>query len=175
VYTRGAHDLSPESAAVMRAELQRLLSPSAFDVAWRNASDRKAGEAFDIVTVASFEGSCSTLQPVLTPATISLADTSISEGRILPFFRVDCARIVQLLGPHAQPALVGQALARVIAHELYHIVTRTAEHHDTGVAKAIFSSRDLTNPRLEFDPWTLARMRPAEAAAAERISSDAAR
>ena len=161
VYAGSASGLHPESKSAMKAEVQRLLSPATLEVIWKNTAEKRAGEDFEFVAVASFEGSCAVSQAVPAVATVSLADTSVSDGRILPFFTIDCTRVIQMLGPHVEPTVLGRALGRIIAHELYHIVARTSDHHDTGVAKAAFSIRDLTNSRFEFDAWSLSRMNPA--------------
>jgi hypothetical protein len=63
----------------------------------------------------------------------------------------------------------------VIAHEIYHIVAQTSRHHDSGAAKAAFSIRDLTNPRFELDPWSLALMRPAAIASLPQAEDAAGR
>jgi len=165
LYAGPARGLDAESSFTMRAELQRLLDPAGLEVTWKNSADHHAGDAFELVAVGSFEGSCSATEPVLTPvsavdAVISLADTSISDGRVLPFFRVDCTRLLRILGAGTDKAMLGRALARVIAHELYHIVAGTAEHQNTGVAKAAFSVRDLTTPRFDFDVSSLGQMKP---------------
>lgn len=158
LYAGSAQGLDAESRSAMRAELQRLLAPAGIEVFWKDIHYRKTTEDFELIAVASFEGSCSPSVTTSTPVTEKLADTSITDGHILPFFRVDCTRVVQLLGSQMESAMVGRALGRVIAHEIYHIVGRTAEHHDTGVAKAVFSAWDLKDPRFEFDPWSVGRM-----------------
>jgi hypothetical protein len=158
LYAGSAPGLDTESRAALRTELQRLLSPAGIEVSWKDIADRRTGEDFELLAVASFEGSCSPSGPTSRPVNVKLADTSITDSHILPFFRVDCTRVVQLLGSQPDSSMLGRALGRVIAHEIYHIVGQTAEHHDTGVAKAVFSARDLRNPRFEFDPWSLARM-----------------
>jgi len=142
----------------MRSELQRLLEPAGIEVFWKDIAERKTSEDFELIAVASFEGWCSPSVTTSAPVTVKLADTSITDGHILPFFRVDCTRVVQLLGSQVESAMFGRALGRVIAHEIYHIISHTAEHHDTGVAKAVFSARDLKDPRFEFDPLSLGRM-----------------
>ena len=173
VYADPPQGLDAESKAAMRGELQRLLAPAGLDILWKNTSERRAGEDFELVVVASFEGSCSSGSASLPIAAASLADTSITNGRILPFLRVDCRRVVQMLGANAGSSAVGRALGRVIAHEIYHIVARTTVHHDTGVAKPVFSLRDLTNPRFEFDMWSLSRMQPANVARVSDAADDA--
>jgi hypothetical protein len=160
LYAGPARGLDADSTDVMHAEVQRLLAPAGLDIVWKNSAERKTGEDFELVAVASFDGSCSLPESAASATPVSLADTSISDGRILPFFHVDCSRISQMLGSQVEAPALGRALGRVIAHELYHIVAQTAEHHDSGVAKAAFSIRDLKNPRFEFDIWSIDRMRP---------------
>src|SRR5262245_13463215 len=170
VYAEAARDLDADSTSGMRAEVQRLLAPAGLNVIWKKTSERRSGEDFELVVVAAFQGTCSTGNVKATTGAASLADTSISDGRILPFLRVDCSRLIHLLGDRAEASDIGRALGRVIAHEIYHIVANTTQHHDTGVAKAMFSTRDLMNPRFEFDAWSLARMQPASVA---RVSGGA--
>jgi hypothetical protein len=169
LYAGTASGLEDGSVQMLRSDLQRLFSPAGFEFIWKHSP--KAGEDFDFVAVSSFEGSCSTAEiPHAHSKTIgSLADTSISNGRVLPFFRVDCSRIVRMLqpqleslSPRSRQLMIGRALARVMAHELYHIVAGTAEHRDIGVAKAMFSSHDLTAPRFDFDRWTFVRVQVAD-------------
>lgn len=147
------------------------MAPAGLEVVWKNPGDRKAGEDFEFVAVSSFEGSCSAAEPAVE-SVAPLGDTTIVNGHILPFFRVDCGSLVRMFKTQLEPAVVGRALARVIAHELYHIVVQTTDHHDTGVAKAAFSVRDLVNPRFEFDVWSVARMQPPSFAHASTVSSD---
>ena len=55
--------------------------------------------------------------------------------------------------------LYGRAMARVVAHELYHILMQTTEHARSGVARSCFSTEDLLTERFEFESTTLAQMR----------------
>ena len=55
--------------------------------------------------------------------------------------------------------LYGRAMARVVAHELYHVLMRTTEHARAGVARSCFSTSDLLTERFEFEGATLARLR----------------
>ena len=164
LFLKHSGGLTAETTEVMRAELQRLLDPAGIDVIWRDSTDRRTGEAFDLVVVGSIEGSCTApadLAEKLDPhALVHLADTSISENRILPFFVVDCSHVRWALGDETGPPVVGRALARIIGHELYHIITKTAEHRRAGIAKAAFSVQDLVGPGLDFDSRSLAQMRP---------------
>ena len=157
--------MNDESREMMQFELQRLLDPAGIRVIWKDFGARKTGEDFDLVVVGSIAGSClpGENEPVPPIAAVhslvSLADTAVSNNHILPFFEVDCSWLRRILGSKAGRPLMGRALARVIGHELYHILARTTEHGDTGIAKAIFSAEDLSIAGLDFDMISLARMR----------------
>src|SRR5262245_52207795 len=161
LYAVPAKGLDAEATAAMQKEVQRLVDPAGLEILWKTSRNSPAD--FDLVVVGSFEGSCSAREPmtaiVETISLSSLGETSISNGRILPFFHIDCPRLVRMLGRGTDSATLGRALARVIAHELYHITANTSAHHDTGVAKPVFSVRDLTTPRFELDMWSAAQMR----------------
>ena len=176
LYLGPANNIDAEANRAMRAELQQLLAPSAIDVVWKVLADRKSSENFDIVAVATFDNACGGTDNTSAPVAASLADTSIADGHILPFFHIDCTRLLSILGVRVDSGVLGRALARLAAHELYHIIAQTTEHQDAGIAKAAFSVRDLTAPRFELDAWSIARMRPAPAAPSTEISySDAGR
>src|SRR5690242_1632222 len=112
LYLDAPRGLDPESNAVMHEELQRLLAPAGLEIAWKRMIDRKAGENFDLVAVTSFAGPCTVDKhsAQVSLSTVSLADTSISDGHILPFFRVDCTRLIAMLGSQVEPATFGRAL-----------------------------------------------------------------
>ncbi|HEY2383776.1 MAG TPA: hypothetical protein VGK48_21590 [Terriglobia bacterium] len=173
LYSGPARGLDAESSLAMRAELQRLLEPAGLDVVWQAAPERRYGQDFDLVAVASFDGSCSPAEVLPPISTASLADTVITDGRVLPFFHIDCPRLIQMLGSQVAPSVLGRALGRVIAHELYHIVAHTPEHQDSGVAKAVFSISDLKNSRFAFDSWSIDRMRPPAIANSSTVSTEA--
>ena len=53
----------------------------------------------------------------------------------------------------------GIALARVIAHEFYHILMRTADHSRNGVSRSCFSTADLVSERFVFEDSIVAQLR----------------
>jgi hypothetical protein len=80
-------------------------------------------------------------------------------GTMLPFSDLDCDNIrgaVQsaTLGsnPFRGNVLLGRAMGRVLAHELYHIVADTSDHGHEGVAQSALSARELTSGQLELKP-----------------------
>jgi hypothetical protein len=108
-----------------------------------------------------------------------LADSAISEGRLLPFIRVNCEYLAQMLAADLRPlnvtkrdAVFGRALGRVVAHEIYHIMGETTGHQVHGVAKASFSVRDLLGGDFEFDTASLDQMRPTPPFSAPTLSEE---
>jgi hypothetical protein len=55
-------------------------------------------------------------------------------------------------------AAPGRALARVLSHELYHVLARTTGHAREGVAKPSLAGADLSSAYLAFAPEDADRM-----------------
>jgi hypothetical protein len=163
LYLKHPERVSAESGQTMRSELKRLLDPAGIDVVWKDFADRKGGEDFDFVAVGSIEGLCTAGESDLSNGTglrarMILADAAVAADRILPYFNVDCQHLIRTLGNGNNPATIGRALARLIGHELYHILARTCQHPNAGLAKAAFSLDDLTAPGMNFDVISLGRI-----------------
>jgi hypothetical protein len=82
----------------------------------------------------------------------------MSDGEILPFSDVNCDGIRLFMQrdllrlPEAErPAAYGRAIARVLAHELYHIFAKTTHHASWGLAKPAYSVRDLLSNKFAFE------------------------
>ena len=143
----------------MRQELTSLMQRAGYSLAVRDLDDRDNSEA-EFLTVVHLNGNCSIpagYAPSDDPAQRdkSLATTAITDGRVLPFSAVNCAALTRLLQPALmkEPGaqrdfLYGRALARVIAHELYHTLSRTTCHAHAGIAKSAFSRDDLLGESL---------------------------
>lgn len=102
-----------------------------------------------------------------------LAFTFTSDGRPLPFGEVDCnairnslARLVGTGDPQQHQVLFGQAVARVMAHEIYHVLAQSSEHTNSGITQASLTPNDLSNPSLTL---------PAEAETAIEAAMDPGR
>jgi hypothetical protein len=174
VYPGPGNGLASVSVHSIELELKRLLAPAGIVPVWRKASGKADGNVeVERLVVGAFEGDCSVETLTRASATAirasTLADTSVSNNRILPYFRVDCARVIRALAPTLQPlsvpfreAIFGRAIARVIAHEIYHILAQTTDHQDSGVAKAQLSLGDLTAIRFDLSPASLRRMQPSD-------------
>jgi hypothetical protein len=169
VYAEDMRRLDSTVSQSLQVELQRVLAPAGIEMTMREG--QRSGDEFQLLVVGSFDGNCS-IDKFPAAHTVSLragplADTSISGGHVLPYFRVDCNRVIETLAPALQTlavsmrnACLGRALARVIAHEIYHIVAQTIDHQESGIAKAALSLKDLTSLQFDLNAASLHRMQP---------------
>ncbi|MBS1853836.1 MAG: hypothetical protein JST11_00605 [Acidobacteria bacterium] len=175
---------SPAQPAVtvnyMKRELAALMLTAGYRVEWGKDSD-----SLNLVVV-ELNGTCALpagysgpMDPPRTAA--SLAFTSVTDGQVLPFAKVNCAALTRsLAGPLSGAAAAqrdyfyGRAMARVIAHEFYHILMQTTGHSRSGVSQSCFSPADLVSERFSFEGAVVAQMRrPQPAPAAVSDSDDA--
>ena len=149
----------------MQAELDRILSPMGLNVAWRDLAAHRDAEDFQQLVVFQFHGHCSfdrELAPndsVEDPSGQALARTELTNGRVLPFGVVDCDRLRRFIAPALKPfspearnAALGRAIARVSAHEIYHMLTQSEAHGAEGIARSSHSRANLTGPMFAFGP-----------------------
>jgi len=154
----------------MKHEVDALMEGAGYSVSWRSPGDFGQDEGDAAVIVSDFQGICEVPRPgtILAPPEVGaiLASTAISDGEVLPFISVDCATVTRLLEPALpddavarRSFLYGRALGRVVAHELFHALTRTREHDDSGIAKHSFRASDILAEHFEFELATLKRFR----------------
>jgi hypothetical protein len=147
----------------MQSELESILHIPDLEIEWRALDEATYNEVFDRLVVVRLQGNCTMAgagAPDLKTRTLGFAH--ISDGDILPFADIDCNRIRDVVesavsgeGPMNKEMLLGRALGRVLAHELYHILTRSTTHAYTGVAKPLLTPQDLVRPRLVMDESSL--------------------
>jgi hypothetical protein len=167
VYLKTAVGQPP--ADEMKREVEALMESAGYSVSWRSPGDFGQDEGEAAVIVSEFQGICDVprLGTVLSPPGPGaiLASTAVSDGEVLPFISVDCATVTRLLAPALpneaarRTFLYGRALGRVVAHELFHALTRTREHDDSGIAKHSFRASDILAEEFEFELATLKRFR----------------
>src|SRR5690349_9187157 len=167
------HVSGPEPASVTRSALRQetaaLMKSVGYSIQW-NSRDADAPN----LIVLELAGDCNpAFTPFTSPAVVrqgrSLAAASVQDGAVLPFVRVDCAALGNLLAPalaREAPArraqLYGRAIGRLLAHEMYHVLARTQEHTAAGIGKPGFNPADLLAERFEFETVALDRMRHTE-------------
>jgi hypothetical protein len=167
IYTR--FDRQPSAALLgeIRSEMDAIMAPLGLHVGWRSLDSATGREVMAEILVVSFKGTCEASE-VLPDVSRrgALGWTHVSDGEVLPFSDVNCDKIRKVLEtPMAgismpeRERLLGRALARVVAHEMYHFFTNTTKHASTGVARAFFSSVELACPRLKFEDAQIREVR----------------
>jgi hypothetical protein len=154
---------SAEALSQMKNEIAEIMKPSGIRFDWRMMRDRRAGDSFRDLVVVSFKGSCQADHPVLynelgpVVEKQPLAFTRISDGQVLPFSDVECDTIRRFIGPVVASAspqnrngILGRALGRVVAHEMYHMFARTTAHAQEGVARSFHTRKELTAREFHF-------------------------
>ncbi len=157
LYTEFEGAPSPKALDAIHEELDSIMAPMGLEFAWRDlAGDHD--ETSSRLAVVHFRGRCDA-DSMRDPSThsIALGWTHVSDGVILPFSDVDCDRVHAFirngtleLSSDERETVFGRAIARVLAHELYHIFANTPLHGASGVGKAVYSVQELLSPRFRF-------------------------
>jgi hypothetical protein len=123
--------------------------------------------------VVKFKGKCRVEtfgeidQEPLPTGEHTLASTKLEKGHVLPFSQVQCNEVRNALAylrpwadSHERQTAMAMALGRVVAHELYHILSRTTTHAAHGLAQASQSLKDLVaKPGMTFGEEDLRAIR----------------
>ena len=154
----------------MKSELNSIMKETGRHLDVRLRSQASATETFEDVVLVKLKGTCKMERFIpLIDERGPLAWTHSTDGAILPFAEMSCDRIANavagaLWGGERKQAdkLLGRAMGRVLAHELYHIIGKTHEHNPDGsLAKEAISAKQLiSDKRITFDIRDLNRMTP---------------
>lgn len=158
LYTHFQKTPSPEISDALRKELVAIMSPIGLEFEWRSLP-AKPNEVANELAVITFTGKCEVKPLSLIPRDPSrLGWTHVSDGVVLPFSDIDCDAIrgfVQIglarFSKAEREEVFGKAVARVLAHELYHVFAKTQHHSAHGVSKAYYSMGELLSDRFEFE------------------------
>ncbi len=97
-----------------------------------------------------------------------LAFTYSTDGAVLPFSEIECDKVRSSLrtamwgGDYKRSdVLFGRALARVLAHELYHVLAKTHSHASQGIAEKSLSGAQLISGQLQLNQAELNQMHDA--------------
>ena len=158
--------LAPQALSEMRLELDRIVSGSNLRIDWRLRDDLKSGESVSDLIVVKFHGACRMQwEPAVSDGRGPLAFTHSSNGEILPFSEVSCDKVRGLARSAMTFAdlargdmLMGRALARVLAHEVYHILSRQQKHSSTGLFKRSLTGSQLIAEEYRFSDKDLHRL-----------------
>jgi hypothetical protein len=141
-------------------ELQAVMKHAAISTELRLFSQLTPYQEFGNLVVVRMRGECRMdSRPVRRSDSGPLAFAHTSDGQVLPFMEVLCDRIRAVIRPvmwgdhfrHVDQ-LLGRAIGRVMAHELYHIIGQTSGHGGDGIAKHVLTGTQLIGDTLEFEP-----------------------
>lgn len=155
----------------MQRELSAIMQAAGYHVVYADPRSPDPESQYSSLAVLELHGTCG--MPAGTyrveravASGASLAETSVSAGVVLPFSRINCANLTRLIGPvladesgAQRDFFYGRAMARVAAHEFYHVMMGSRGHEHDGVAKASFSVNDLLDERFAFDATALRALR----------------
>jgi hypothetical protein len=140
-------------------ELTNIMVPAGMEFEWRSLKNTLGNEVSVELAVIHFKGTCdiADMAPV-DGYPGPLGWTHMSDGEILPFSDINCDGIrifVQrdlLRVPEAnREAAFGRAIARVLAHELYHIFAKTTKHAAWGIGKPAYTVQELLSSKFQFE------------------------
>jgi hypothetical protein len=167
-----AVQLKPEtlpSAALpeMKSELEALMATAGFHVEWLDSRVQSDAASAANIVVVDIRGACNASIEANTAQFAKpepLAASSVVESHVLPFTWVDCPALTRFLSsslanasPARRGAVLGRAIARLLAHEFYHVLAQTSDHTVAGIAKPSLSVADLLAGHFAFDGTALAR------------------
>jgi hypothetical protein len=178
VFLKTSPGQSSPTLEYMRTELADLMQGVGIRLKWQDPAAPVPPTGFPMLAVVQLTGVCAIPRDSFRATGIvgdgeSLASTAVSGGHPLPFSSVDCGRLTNFVGPSltglppaCRDMLFGRALARVIAHELYHALVATVAHSRDGLSKEGFTAQDLLGASFHFDEPAAANL--------ERRAEDAA-
>ena len=180
IYTKFLEPPSGVSVEHLKAEMDAILGP-VLRLEWYSLEQATGQDVKADIVVVKFQGRCgSNAQPPPLRRGGPLGWTNVVDGEILPFAGVNCDRIRELMEGNlaASPdterdQLFGRAMARVLAHEMYHFLAKTARHAVDGVAKARYSAADLAGPCLRFEEEQLRQVRTSQFQHVSKAHQDA--
>jgi hypothetical protein len=158
LYVETPHRLSGESLNAMKLELREMLTTPALAFQFISPENALPPAFFESLISVRLVGACNVNESTSVPAAGALAFAHSSDGRILPFVEVECDRVRSHVrgafwGPDCKRShyLYGRALARVLAHELYHVMTGRKQHTSTGLMRKALTGSQLISDEFELD------------------------
>jgi hypothetical protein len=153
----------------MQQELTALMFSAGYRLEWRSGADAPAETNARFLVLIELHGYCGvgSGEAATEPqdAAASLAYSYVSGGRVLPFSTVNCGNLTRVIAPgltgtpqFRRDYLYGRAVARLLAHELYHILANTVGHGREGIAQSAFSARNLLADSFSFAPAALSQL-----------------
>jgi hypothetical protein len=158
LYVQFQHEPPDAVLDSIQVELQTIMVPAGMGFEWRSLAKTTGSEISVELAVIHFKGTCDVSDLAPTDAYPGpLGWTHMSDGEILPFSDINCdgirlftqRELLRVPGDGRQ-AVYGRAVARVLAHELYHIFSKTTKHAGSGIGKPAYTVQDLLSNKFQF-------------------------
>ena len=161
-----AEGFSPQALQEMQLEAERIVRKAGVNLAFKHRAEA-AQQTYNDLIFFKMSGRCEMDSfPALLDERGPLAFTFTTDGRILPFGEVKCDRLRDSIKTARSGAdykqgnqLLGRAMGRVLAHELYHMLAQSKGHAKGGVARESLSPRQLIAEQLDFSDHDCAFIR----------------
>ena len=159
LYTQFQHQPPDAVLEAIQEELENIMMPAGINFEWRSLAGTMGNEVSVELAVIHFKGTCAPID--LSPTEFypgPLGWTHMSDGEILPFSDINCDGIrvftqrgLLQLPEAAREMAYGRAIARVLAHELYHVFAKTTRHAAWGIGKPAYTVQELLSTRFQFE------------------------
>lgn len=159
IYTHFQQEPPDDVMASVQVEVDKIMYPIGLHLEWRSLAMNLGNEVSRDLAVVRFKGHCDTKDLVDSDGYPGpLGWTYLSDGEVIPFIGINCDGIrimlqrslIRIPEP-ARTSAYSNAVARVLAHELYHVFTRTTKHGSSGIAKSAYSENELLSDRFSFN------------------------
>jgi hypothetical protein len=179
LYTSFQNSMPVAVRHALEDEVEGIMGPLGRHFVWRSLATVKGNEISSELAVLTFKGHCDVDGLVMRDTHPgALGWTHVSDGSILPFSEIDCDRIKgfvqkELLYKKAvdREEVFGRAMARVVAHELYHIFAQTQHHGSEGVAKSAYTVHELLSDDFHFEERECQALKAKTPAQSTRVPS----
>lgn len=136
-------DCSPLVLKQLQKETERIARPAELELAWNEPV------AQGRMVVVTLQGDCAATT-VAGRARGAMGWASVIDGQVQPFITIDSDRVRATIAPELEradgavrEAMLGRALGRVLAHELYHALGSRTDHDHDGLTQARLRPADL--------------------------------
>jgi hypothetical protein len=152
----------------MERELNTLLDPAGVKPEWFIDPALPASCENCRLVHIKFLGDCATPGNYFSKQPAGwLGRTITSDGEIIDFVEIDCNRVAQVIWPRMRYAersrfdiFLGRAMARVLAHELYHLLANTRVHGKSPLTRPYLRAVELLDEHAAFNQRDIGRMLP---------------
>ena len=161
IFLRSDSSIPSGVVFAIEREVEAVIAPAGIRVNWNAPGNTGSSELPTRIATMELRGHCSAAAPLpnrgLQQVAESLGQTHVMDGKVLPYADVQCDSVRRLIDRELRAAragdrddLLGRALGRVMAHELYHVLLRTTRHGRSGLGRPAQSSSDLVATRETF-------------------------